>query len=91
MDIRIHIRRIMVVTKVQKWGNSQGIRLPKEALRQINICVGDEVDIAFNGTEIIVKPVYVTRKKYSLKDLLPPKSIRSEEMDWGKASGQEIW
>lgn len=80
-----------MITKVQKWGNSQGIRLPKEALRQININVGDEVDIAFNDSEIVVKPVYVTRKKYKLKDLLPSKPIRSKEMDWGKASGQEIW
>ena len=33
-------------TKVQKWGNSQGVRLSKEQLSQANIEVGDAVDVA---------------------------------------------
>lgn len=80
-----------MITKVQKWGNSQGIRLSKEALRKININVGDEVDIAVNDSEIVVKPLFAARKKYNLKDILPPKPVRSKEIDWGNASGLEIW
>ena len=35
----------MHTATVSKWGNSQGVRLPSEVLRQKNISVGDEVYI----------------------------------------------
>ena len=33
-----------MITKVQKWGNSQGLRLSKELLSDARIDVGDAVD-----------------------------------------------
>ena len=35
-----------MVTRVQKWGNSQGLRLSKELLSAARIDVGDVVDVA---------------------------------------------
>jgi antitoxin MazE len=35
-----------MITKVQKWGNSQGLRISKDILRDIEIKVGDPVDVA---------------------------------------------
>ena len=35
-----------MITKVQKWGNSQGVRLGKELLSDVQINVGDAVDVA---------------------------------------------
>ena len=48
----------MPTTKLQKWGNSQGVRLPKETLSQANIESLDtaEFDIEVIGTNIMLKP-----------------------------------
>ena len=32
-------------TKITRWGNSQGIRLPKEVLKMLSINIGDNLPI----------------------------------------------
>jgi len=44
--IHSQYRRSMMLTKIQKWGNSQGIRFPKTLLDELQIHVGDEVNIS---------------------------------------------
>ncbi|MDY6906150.1 MAG: AbrB/MazE/SpoVT family DNA-binding domain-containing protein [Thermodesulfobacteriota bacterium] len=82
-----------MLTKIQKWGNSQGIRFPKEILREANIDVGDDVSISVKRGEIVVKPSKVTRGKYDLKTLLAkmPDNYKSEEVNWGDPQGKEVW
>ena len=33
-----------MISQVAKWGNSQGIRLDKSALRVLGLCVGDTIE-----------------------------------------------
>ena len=82
-----------MVTKIQKWGNSQGLRFPKEILSQAHITIGDEVDIIIRQGRIIVKPVTKIRGKYSLKSLVAkiPKNYRVKENCWGSRVGKEEW
>ena len=54
----------MEVLRVQKWGNSQGIRLPKKILKDLGININDKIEISLNGEEIILKKV----KKYANLD-----------------------
>ncbi|MFH0918948.1 MAG: transcriptional regulator/antitoxin, MazE [Fibrobacterota bacterium] len=79
--------------KIQKWGNSQGIRFSKAILRQACVVPGADVDISVRGSEIIVKPVAALRGKYRLRDLLErmPEKHEPSEVDWGKPQGQEAW
>ena len=35
-----------MVTKIQRWGNSQGLRITRQMLEDAHISVGDEVDVA---------------------------------------------
>jgi antitoxin MazE len=35
-----------MVTKLQKWGNSQGLRLSKRVLEDAQLAPGDTVDVA---------------------------------------------
>ena len=35
----------MEVLRVQKWGNSQGIRLPKKILKDLGIDINDKIEI----------------------------------------------
>jgi len=82
-----------MVTKVQKWGNSQGLRFPKEVLQEAQIDVGDEVEVSVRGGRIIVEPVTKVRGRYKLKELVAkiPKGFRSEEVEWGAPVGKEAW
>jgi antitoxin MazE len=80
-----------MITKIQKWGNSQGIRFSQEILKQIRISVGDEVDIEVHGDEIIVKPLSRTRGKYRLRDLFSKNIQKQPEINWGPTSGKEVW
>jgi antitoxin MazE len=45
-----------MLTKVQKWGNSQGLRFTKHILDEAQIEVGDEVEVLVQDGSIIVKP-----------------------------------
>ena len=82
-----------MVTKIQKWGNSQGLRLAKQVLEDAHISVGDDVDVTVRDGLIVVAPTRRVRGKRSLQELVSriPKNYRAEETDWGQPVGKEIW
>lgn len=82
-----------MVTKVQKWGNSQGLRISKQVLDNAHISVGDEVDVAVRDGTIVITPVNRVRGKYDLRKLVAaiPKSHKPEELNWGPPVGKETW
>lgn len=82
-----------MLVKVQKWGNSQGIRLSKEVLAEANILVGDALEIVTTKEQIVIKPVRKIRGKYDLKDLVSqiPSNYKVQEEDWGSPVGLEAW
>ncbi len=82
-----------MLVKVQKWGNSQGIRLSKEVLAEANILVGDALEIVTTKEQIVIKPVRKIRGKYDLKDLVSqiPSNYKVREEDWGSPVGLEVW
>jgi antitoxin MazE len=82
-----------MVTKVQKWGNSQGLRLANRVLEDASIAVGDDVDVAVRDGVIVIAPVRRVRGRRSLKELVAriPKNYRTEDIDWGKPVGREVW
>ncbi|MBS3917606.1 MAG: AbrB/MazE/SpoVT family DNA-binding domain-containing protein [Deltaproteobacteria bacterium] len=82
-----------MVTKIQKWGNSQGLRLAKQVLEDAHLSVGDDVDVTSRDGLIVIAPVRRIRGKQSLHDLVSriPKNYKVEEMDWGKPVGREVW
>ncbi len=82
-----------MVTKVQKWGNSQGLRLSRQLLEEAQISVGDEVNVAVHEGAIVVAPIKRLRGKHGLPELVRriPKGYQSEEIDWGGPVGKEVW
>lgn len=82
-----------MVTRVQKWGNSQGLRFTKAVLDEARINVGDEVSVSIRKGRIIVEPVAKVRGRYALKALVSkmPKRYQPEEQDWGPPVGKEVW
>lgn len=82
-----------MATKIQKWGNSQGVRLPAHVLRETHLKLGDEVDISVQDGIIVVAPRKRIRGKYRIEDLVSqiPEDSQSEELEWGPPSGGEVW
>ena len=52
-----------MLTKLQKWGNSQGVRFTKAILDEAQIRVGDQVNVSVRKGQIIVEPVRTVREK----------------------------
>lgn len=82
-----------MLAKIQKWGNSQGLRLTKNLLIDAQLGVGDEVDISVKDGIMILTPTKKIRGKHSLKDLVAriPKNYKTGEVDWGEPVGKEVW
>ena len=82
-----------MVTKIQKWGNSQGLRLAKQVLEDARIAVGDDVDVTARDGMIVIAPVRRIRGKQSLQELVSriPDHYESGEMEWGAPVGREVW
>lgn len=82
-----------MLARVQKWGNSQGLRLPMAILRDAQVSTGDTVKVSVKGRRIILEPVDKPRQKYDLKKLVAkmPKNYKAKELDWGRPVGKEVW
>lgn len=80
-----------MVTKIQKWGNSQGLRLPKQVLELAQISVGDDLEIIVGKEEITVRKLRA--KKFDLADLISrmPRGYRGSEDGFGAPAGKEQW
>jgi antitoxin component of MazEF toxin-antitoxin module len=81
----------MVVGKIQKWGNSQGLRLSRQLLAQAEIEVGDDVEVVVSEQQIVVRKLQLP--KYDLAELVAriPKSYTAEKAATGPAVGRETW
>ncbi|MBW2055658.1 MAG: AbrB/MazE/SpoVT family DNA-binding domain-containing protein, partial [Deltaproteobacteria bacterium] len=55
-------------TKIQKWGNSLALRIPKSFALNVNIKQNELVDISIDKGKIIISPI--AQKEYSLEELL---------------------
>jgi len=55
---------------ISKWGNSQGLRFPKDIMKDLDLSVGDKVKITTKDHKIIIEPIREKRKKYNINDLV---------------------
>ena len=80
-----------MTTKVQKWGNSLAVRLPKALAEESRLREGSEVAFKVQGANIIISSS--VKPRYTLKELVKgiTKKNRHKEIDWGPARGKEIW
>ena len=78
-------------TQVKVWGNSQGIRIPKEVLQEAAISVDDVLDVRVsNGMIMLVKPFrHKTLEERAAE--YDGKLNLDGEFNWGEAAGREIW
>lgn len=82
-----------MITRVQKWGNSQGLRLSREVLADAGIQVGDAVDVTVRDGEITIVLARRVRGRLDLGQLVNeiPAGYESGEVEWGPSAGREVW
>jgi len=79
-----------MLTKVQKWGNSLGLRIPKSFAEEAAVREGSPVDISVQNGRLIICPV---QPKYELSELLAEVSEENlhGEVETGVPQGRESW
>ena len=80
--------------KIQKWGNSDGIRIPSSILKSLNLKTNDKVDLIQEKDKIIISQ---PQKKHNtleerfaeFEQLDGSEKCIAESYDWGEDLGKE--
>jgi antitoxin MazE len=80
-----------MLTKVQKWGNSLALRIPKAFALDARLDNNSIVEVSLVDGQIVIKPV--AAQAWSLEQLLSGVSSNNlhHETDTGGAVGNEVW
>ena len=78
-------------TRVQKWGNSLALRIPKPLADQIGLEPNSPVELSLRGKELVIEPV--SPSDLNLDDLLARVTEHNlnGEVDTGPPIGGEVW
>ena len=83
---------------IQRWGNSQGLRIPKVLLDALGLRENDRVGLTQSDDGIHIKKA--TTGHRTLEERLVAfygkgvdeiSRLDERELDWGKAEGEELW
>jgi antitoxin MazE len=83
--------RFDMKTRVQKWGNSLALRIPKSFANEVGLERETAVDVSLASGKLVITPV--AKPKPTLKQLLAKitKENLHHEVDTGSAVGNEVW
>lgn len=77
--------------RIQKWGNSLALRIPKTFAEEANLKENSPVEVSVTEGKLVVIPV--SKSKLTLEKLLA--GVTSEnihaEVETGPAVGNEVW
>ena len=78
-------------TKIQKWGNSLGLRIPRSLAAEAQVEEGATVELSLENGRLMIRPLRV--RKYTLNALLRKVTPRNRhaEVSAGRAVGYEAW
>ena len=76
--------------KVQKWGNSLALRIPKTYAAEVGLTQETEVELSLEGSKLVISPV--EEPEYSLEELLAQitKDNLHTEIKSGPPVGNEV-
>ncbi len=80
-----------MIARIQKWGNSLAVRIPKSVAEDPRIRVGSSVELSVEEGRLVIAPR--NTRKYTLKELvdkMTPEDMYGET-DWGPPAANEVW
>lgn len=77
--------------RLQKWGNSDGIRIPSSYLKSLNVKTNDVLNIEQVDDKIIIS--IPKKKRISLADKFKEYKGKNlcKDFSWDESVGKEIW
>jgi antitoxin MazE len=77
---------------ISSWGNSQGMRFPKDIMKELHLTIGDKMKVLVENQKIILEPIRQSREKYNINDLVKklPKNYTTYE-EFNTKIGLEEW
>jgi antitoxin MazE len=77
--------------RVQKWGNSLALRIPKAVAGDTGLEQGSEVEISLENGQLVLTPIQ--QPALTLEDLLSAVTAENRHslQDPGVAVGREVW
>ena len=78
-------------TRVQKWGNSLALRIPKSFATEVGLQTDSSVEVSLVKGKLIIAPI--VKRKLTLRALLAQVTDNNlhREVDTGSAVGSEAW
>jgi antitoxin MazE len=80
-----------MITRVQKWGNSLALRIPKSFAAEVGLQTDSSVEVTLADGKLIIAPI--VKSKLTLKQLLAQVTDENlhREVETGPAQGNEAW
>ena len=80
-----------MITRVQKWGNSLALRIPKSFAAEVGLQTDSSVEVTLADGKLIIAPI--VKSKLTLKQLLAQVTDENmhHEVETGPAQGNEAW
>ena len=78
-------------TRIQKWGNSLAVRIPKAFAVNLGLVQDSSVELALEDGNLVVRPSPSPKYQLSaLLDRVTEDNLHTED-DYGRAVGNEEW
>lgn len=81
----------MMQARVQRWGNSLAVRIPKPFALEIGLEQNTLVTVSISEGKLLLEPII--EPKYTLEQMLAEVTADNlhHEVDTGQAVGNEVW
>ncbi len=82
----------LMKARIQKWGNSMAIRIPKVVLEELGCTAEQEVEMLLVEGELRIRPI-ATTPKYALEQLVHAITAKNRHalLDDDAPTGKEVW
>jgi antitoxin MazE len=74
--------------KIQKWGNSLALRIPRLVAERAGLHEGSVVELTGQGGKLVVQKPRISIDEMIEK--ITPETLHGET-DWGEPRGNEVW
>ncbi len=78
-------------TRISKWGNSVGIRIPHKTLERLNFSIDDILDIDIKNKSIVLNKKTTIEVKIPMSKILKGFNNNKEKEFIKNKIGKEIW
>lgn len=77
-------------SQIGQWGNSLAFRIPKHLVEELALKPNDSVECRVEAGRLVIEPIRELPRR-TLDELLAEMVEPSEEVDWGRPAGEEVW